>query len=118
MKLVSGETVIAELLNETPDGVHVINPLQVKMIPVAYRDGDYGEQAISSRLCPFTDDVDFTFNHKDLIYCKILKPKMEAIYTRLIKSFEEEAAEVSSNEVSEEPVDEAFNELISNKKLH
>lgn len=117
MKLVSGETVIAQLLNETNEGVHVINPLQVKMIPVAYKDGDYGEQAISSRLCQFTDDVDFTFNHKDLIYCKPLKPKMEVIYTRLIKSFDEETKEILE-EPSESVLDDIFNGMLNNKKIH
>lgn len=118
MKLISGETVIAQLLNETNDGVHVINPLQVKMIPVMYKDGDYGEQAISSRLCQFTDDVDFTFNYKDLIYCKPLKPKMEPIYTRLIKSFEEETKEIVEEEQTEDVLDDIFNGLLSSKKLH
>ena len=120
MKLVSGETLIAQLLNETKDGVHVINPLQVKLVPMVYKDGEYGENAISSRFCQFTEEIDFTFNHKDLIYCKPLNPKMQPIYNRLIESFNNEAREPSiPEEVEEEDnLQEAFSNVISSKKLH
>lgn len=110
MKLVSGETLIANLLNQTPDGVHVLNPLQVKLIPVSNEEGEYGETAISSKYCQFTEEVDFTFNAKDIIYCKPLNSKMIPLYTKLIESFsKEEKEEHKANLELESLINKVFN---------
>lgn len=94
-KLVTGETIIATLLNETEDGIVVLNPLQVKMVPIDYGDDGYGEQAIANRFCPFTDDKDFTFGSKNIVYCKPLHPKMIDYYNKLVLAFGKEGTEES-----------------------
>ena len=92
-KLVTGETLIATLLNETEDGIVVLNPLQVKMIPIDYGDDGYGEQAITNRFCPFTDEKDFTFDLKNIVYYKPLNPKMIDHYNKLVLAFGKESTE-------------------------
>lgn len=113
MKLITGETLIANLLNQTPDGVHVLNPLHVKLIPVSNEEGDYGETAISSRYCQFTEEVDFTFNSKDLIYCKPLNPRMVPLYIKMIDSFsKEDKEEEKANVELESLINKVFNKNI------
>lgn len=111
LKLVSGETVIARILHETTEGIHVINPLQIKMIPVM-SEGDYGETAISSKYCQFTEETEFVFDAKHIVYCKTLNPKMIPLYDRLIESFIKESQEASEEEVHEDQP------TFTTKKLH
>lgn len=100
-KLVTGETVIATLLNETEDGIVVLNPLQIKMIPMDMGEDGFGEQAITNRFCPFTDEKDFTFDLKNIVYYKPLHPKMTDHYNRLVLAFGKESTEEQVQE--EEP---------------
>lgn len=97
-KLVTGETIIATLLNETKDGIIVLNPLQVKMIPVDMGEDGYSEQAITNRFCPFTDDKDFSFDLKNIVYCKPLHPKMLQHYNKLVLAFGKESTEVQEQD--------------------
>lgn len=111
IKLVSGELVIARLLHETVEGIHIVNPLQVKMIPVM-TENDYGETAISSKFCQFTEETEFIFNTEHMVYCKPLNPRMIPLYDRLIESFNKESSEALEESTEEDQP------TFTTKKLH
>lgn len=90
LKLCTGEQLLAVLLNETIEGVTILDPIQVKLIPM-YDEGEYVEQAITNNYCQFTQDRRFTFNWKDVIYCKELDPVMIKYYKKLVLAFGEES---------------------------
>jgi hypothetical protein len=90
LKLCTGEQLLATLLNETLEGITVLDPIQVKLI-TAYDEGEYVEQAITNNYCQFTQERRFTFNWKDVIYCKELDPVMVKYYQKLVLAFGEES---------------------------
>ena len=90
LKICTGEQLLATLLNETIDGVTILDPVQVKLIPM-FEDGEYVEQAITNSYCQFTQDRRFTFYWKDVIYCKELDPVMVKHYKNLVLAFGEES---------------------------
>ena len=90
LKLCTGEQLLATLLNETIDGITILDPVQVKLIPM-FSEGEYVEQAISNSYCQFTQDRRFTFNWKDVIYSKELDPVMVQYYKKLVLAFGEES---------------------------
>lgn len=88
-KLITGEQVIATLLNDIEDGIVVLNPIIVKMIYMV-KDGDHIEQAVTSKFCQFSEDNIFAFHHRNLIYRKKLDPEMVSYYIRIVKALDEE----------------------------
>jgi len=100
-KLITGEQVLATLLNETKDGIVVIDPIQVRMVPMV-ENNEYSEQALTNRLCQFTDETEYVFNHKDIVYLKGLHPKMRGHYERLVLAFGEESKVVEEYYVEED----------------
>lgn len=100
-KLITGEQVLATLLNETKDGIVVIDPIQVRMVPMV-ENNEYSEQALTNRLCQFTDETEYTFNYKDIVYMKSLHPKMHGHYERLVLAFGEESKVVEEYYVEED----------------
>jgi hypothetical protein len=100
-KLITGEQVLATLLNETKDGIVVIDPIQVRMVPMV-ENNEYSEQALTNRLCQFTDETEYVFNHKDIVYLKGLHPKMHGHYERLVLAFGEESKVVEEYYVEED----------------
>lgn len=90
LKLCTGEQLLATLLNETEEGITLLEPIQVKLIPM-FDEGEYVEQAITNNYCQFTQDRRFTFNWKDVIYSKELDPVMVKYYKKLVHAFGEES---------------------------
>ena len=88
MKLCTGEQILATVVNETLDGISVLDPIQVKMIPMMDQ-GEYVEQVVSNTYCKFTKERQFTFNYKDIIYCKALNPVIVKYYKKLVLAFGE-----------------------------
>lgn len=88
-KLITGEQVIATLINEIEDGIVVLNPIIVKMIYIL-RDGEHIEQAVTSKFCQFGENNIFAFHHRNLIYRKKLDPDMVSYYVRIVKALETE----------------------------
>lgn len=119
-KLVTGEQVIATLLNEANDAIVVIDPIQVRMVPMV-QDSEYSEQALTNRLCQFTDETEFIFSHKDIVYLKPLHPKMRRHYERLVVAFNEESKIVEDYYVEKDEREDKLdkNELFKTTfKLH
>lgn len=99
-KLITGEQVIATLINEIEDGIVVLNPIIVKMIYIL-RDGEHIEQAVTSKFCQFGENNIFAFHHRNLIYRKKLDPDMVSYYVRIVKALE---AEDNMIEPTKEPI--------------
>lgn len=116
LELVSGTVLIAELLNDTNEGVLVLNPIRIKMIPVQDETG-YHEHAITSVYSQFTDETDFVFDWKDIVYCKDLSSKMVDRYKRLVLAFSEERKEESDSIAEEVNMDTMF-KLDTNSNIH
>jgi len=109
LKLCTGEQLLATSLNETLYGVTVLDPIQVKLIPM-YDEGEYVEQAISNNYCQFTQERRFTFNWKDVIYRKELDPIMVKYYKKLVLAFGEES-KARTAYYKEEPKEETKDDL-------
>lgn len=99
-KLITGEQVIATLLNEITDGIVVVNPIIVKMIYL-FRDNKHIEQAVTSKFCQFSEDNIFAFHHRNIIYKKKLDPNMVSYYAKIVESLESD----DIDELEEELVD-------------
>jgi hypothetical protein len=120
LKLCTGDQLMAAVVNETADGISVIDPIHIKTIPVM-QEGEYVEQVISSIYCQFTKERHFTFNHKDMIYCKQLNPIIVKYYKKLVLAFGEEKTQTESfyDKATEEDVEKLQKELTTKSiKLH
>jgi len=120
LKLCTGEQLFGEVLNETLDGISISDPIQVKSIPMM-DNNEYVEQIISNRFCAFTKDRHFTFNYKDIIYCKDLNPAIVKYYKKLVLAFGEETSQMESfyKEASQEEVEKIHQELSTKTiKIH
>ncbi len=106
MKLITGEQIIATLLNESIAGILVLDPILVRMVSES-NNGVYTEQAITSTYCQFSNDQSFVFDHKNIVFCKDLNPKMIPFYIKVC------AALKKSSIISDEP-----EEQIITSKFH
>lgn len=84
-KLITGEQVIATLINESEVGLVVVDPIIVTMRYIV-RDGQHIEQAITSKFCQFAENNTYTFSKRNLIFYKKLNDDMIMYYTRIVKA--------------------------------
>lgn len=119
MKLTTGEQIIASVVNETLDGITVLDPIQIKAIPMM-DEGEYVEQIMSNPYCQFTKDRQFTFNFKDIIYCKDLNPAIVKYYKKLVLAFGEEKSQTEQfyKDASQDEVEKVHQPLTKTIKLH
>lgn len=120
LKLCTGEELLGELLNDAVDGISVLNPIEVRSIP-QWNKGELQEHVVSKLYCKFSDDHRFTFNNKDVVYCKDLTPSTIRYYKKLVFAFLSNKSEV--DEAYEEPDNEElekFQEFIKSNgiKIH
>jgi hypothetical protein len=113
MKLCTGEQLMATLVKEYDDGILVQDPIQVKMVPMTV-DGEYVEQAISNSYCQFTEDKEFFFKDKDMVYYKPLHPGIVKYYSKLVLAFGEERNQLETFYKEKEQE----KNLIVSKKFH
>lgn len=121
LKLCTGEQLFGEVLNETLEGISISDPIQVKAIPMMDNNNEYVEQIISNRFCAFTKDRHFTFNYKDIIYCKDLNPVIVKYYKKLVLAFGEETSQMENfyKQVSDDEVEKIHQELSTRSiKIH
>ena len=114
LKLVTGEQLIGTLVNETDDGIVVLDPISVRMIPTV--GGSLSEQAVTSLYCQFSDDKVFTFDYKNVIYCKDLSSKIVPYYKRLVREFNDENRE--THEFYADEAKEDFEQIKKTIKIH
>lgn len=116
LKLITGEQLLATLLNETDDGVVVLDPITVRMIPTV--GGSLSEQAVTSMYCQFSDDKSFVFDYKNVIYMKELSSKIVPYYKKLVREFNDENRQTHEF-YSEEAKQDLMDQLnIDRTKIH
>ena len=116
LKLITGEQLLATLLNETEDGIVILDPISVRMIPTV--GGTLSEQAVTSLYCQFSDEKMFTFDYKNVIYIKELSSKIVPYYKKLVREFNDEnrqTHEFYSEEAKQDLMDQ-FN--LDSTKVH
>ena len=97
LKLCSGELLIAILINETDHGIVILDAISIKYIPGIFH-GQLGEQTAVSNFCAWTIDREFTFNHKDILFCKPLRLELIEYYKKSISSLNDDKKEVDHEE--------------------
>ena len=119
IKLCTGDQLMATVMNETLDGNTVLDPIQIKTIPMM-DEGEYVEQVVSNSFCQFTKDREFTFNFKDIIYCKQLNPAIVKYYKKLVLAFGEEKSQTEQfyKDASQDEVEKVHQPLTKTIKLH
>lgn len=115
LKLTCGDVMLATLLNETTDGVVLLDPIKITSVPVVV-DGEPSEQIITNPYCVFTRERSFTFNHKNVLYCKPLNPTIIKYYHKLVLAFGEER--VQMEEFYSEEKDVVEKQVLKATKFH
>ena len=115
LKLTCGDMMLATLLNETADGIFLLDPIKITSVPVVV-DGEPSEQIITNPYCVFTRERSFTFNHKDILYCKPLNPIIVKYYHKLVLAFGEER--VQMEEFYNEEKDVMEKKVLKTTKFH
>lgn len=94
LKLITDELVIAKLLNETRNGVVLLNPVKV-VTTYIQKDGHTVLQTSTAPYCRLTTEREFTFAATNLLFIKPLHPELIPFYDQLVKAFEEDESEES-----------------------
>lgn len=124
-KLRNGETLLAELYEETAEEITLMRPLIYRAIPMKDKDGSYYEHPSISMYCQFVEDEHFTFKLTDVMFYKELVPSIGEFYQRLsdqlysstithVNTDEELREELYSKQLTEEPDD--FQQIMNDLK--
>ena len=111
---------MAETIHDSPESITVLDPILVKVIPVM-QDGEYMEQVVTNNFCAFTKEREFTFNYKDILYCKQLNPVIVKYYKKLVLAFGEETSQTESfyKDATQDEVEKVQQQLTNKSiKLH
>lgn len=84
VRFADGDQVITELLNETNEGILILRPITVNLVPVKY-DGAYVERMMTALYCPMSDQESFVIDHKHVVFVNRLHPKMINNYIKMSK---------------------------------
>ena len=82
IKLSTGEQIIAQLINQTPDGIIVLRPITLKYVTVLV-EGSMSERITTQLYCPVSDQESFVFDARHCIYVNRLHPRIIPHYKRL-----------------------------------
>lgn len=89
VKLGSGEHVLAILVDEDVDTVHLRYPMVIKISPQIL-DGRAVEHMTAAPLCPFSADPNYFIERHHLMYLKEMHQAMIEKYVALLESTERE----------------------------
>jgi hypothetical protein len=82
VKLVSGENVLAVLLEEDEDYIMLENPMCIRTTP----DFDMGREHVTAHpLCQFSDDKDYIISKKHMLFCKKMHHVFIPHYMRIVE---------------------------------
>lgn len=84
VKFADGEQVIAQLLNETQQGVLLLRPIMIKLSTVM-SDGVPVERMMTSVYCPMSDQESFVIDNRHVMFVNRLHPKMINTYISMSK---------------------------------
>lgn len=85
LKLVTGETLVAELLSSSHHSITVRRPVQVRLLPTV-REGNIAEEPVISIYCSFTYDEEYEFRSDTVIFCKPLIDRIIPFYEKTADS--------------------------------
>ena len=86
VKLVSGEQMMAVLLDEDEDFVVLDNPMCIRMIPVL---AENKEHLTAYPFCHFSEDTSFILDKKNLIFVKKMHHMFVEHYQRIVNEYDE-----------------------------
>lgn len=95
LKLVTGEQLVASLVNETSSQVLVLNPVIIRTIQ-GFVDGKVVEQTVTNSYCQLAATKDFIFNKSQVIFVKPLHADIVPFYIRLVKVMYKEDKQIKS----------------------
>ena len=109
IKLVTGEQLIARLLNHTDDGVMIFRPIVLRYYP-AIQNGREGEKIATSLFSPMSSDESFVLDIRHCItisklHSKIV-PHYENVSEELYNSLDNSVALDSEEEVPDDRLPE------------
>lgn len=97
-KLLSGETLMAEVVNSDKYRIYLKRPVQVRMVPIM-KDGRIAEEPVISIYCQFTYEEDFDIKHEMVVFCKPLINSIVPFYIKTANDmYEVEVTNVSMKE--------------------
>lgn len=111
IRLVTGEQLIAKLLNHTPDGVLVFRPVVLKYYP-AIENGRVGEKLTTSLFSPLSSDESFVFDIRHCVCISKLHSRIvphyenvsDDLYTSLDNAVDlDNQEEVADDKLTEQP---------------
>lgn len=83
VKLIDGDQFIAQLLNQTENGVLVLRPISIKLQPVVSDGGSLVERLMTSVYCPMSDQESFIFDARHVVFVNRLHTNMIDQYKKL-----------------------------------
>ena len=87
VKLVSGEQVMATLINEDDTTVELHYPMVIRMIPFI-NDGSAHEHVTAAPLCQFSDDKTYRIPKTNIMFVKKLHDVLIPHYNRIVDEHE------------------------------
>ena len=112
VKLGSGEHVLAVLVDEDIDTVHLKYPMVIKISPQIL-EGRAVEHMTAAPLCPFSADPNYFIERHHLMYVKEMHQAMIEKYVALIETTEREVAahENADGDLEEKEMPMSLDEL-------
>jgi hypothetical protein len=89
IKFVSGEQVMAVLLQETEENLTITYPMQIRMFPIVGQDGIGKEHVTATPWSKFAEDPELTINKRNVLFIKNLHHVLIPHYSRLVVENEE-----------------------------
>ena len=99
MRFVSGEQVMAVLVEEDEENVLLQNPMLIRMI-LNYEAGK--EHITAHPLCHFSEDQGFVIGKENILFCKKLHHTFIPHYRRMVEQYTKTEPFVQNNEWEEE----------------
>ena len=108
VKLVSGDLLMATVLNDTPESLILVDPVAVRTVHVQSESGLI-ERTVTNPFCTITDEREYSFDRRHVLFVKRLHPRVIKFYEELVKTLDEpedESFELSSQEYVENDIDD------------
>jgi len=86
VKLSTGEQVMGVLQQEDDTHIQLFSPMILRTVPI-YEEGR--EHITAHPYCQFTEDTEFDFHKKDVLYIKPLARPMIPHYIKIVREHEE-----------------------------
>lgn len=83
VKLVSGELFMATVIGDSPDSLIVHDPVAVRQIAVTAQGGVI-ERTVTNPFCSLTDEREYSFDWRHILFVKPLSPKISKYYSQLL----------------------------------